>query len=320
MKPNIQSKFDQEKLIFLAPMEGITNVAYRNVANRYMDADVICTEFVRLSGDHFNPKQLKDQIKLYDDMILSVQLLGDDPNLFAETIPYFEEIGVEIIDLNLGCPSTLVNRKGCGAAMLKDLKLLETVVSSIRKNCNVTFSCKMRSGWDDEKQSLTIAKIIQENGADYLAIHPRTRLQAYEGKSNWSLIKELKENLSIPVIGNGDIQTPEDAINMIKESNCDGIMVGRGVLRDPMLLNKISKGISTSRNPKELISYKQFYNDYIIEMQKLEIKNINIVNKLKEHYRYFTKFIPNGDEIWNEVKRSDSIEIFTDILETVDFN
>lgn len=319
MKTNIQSKFKHQKLIFIAPMEGITNVAYRNVAVKYMNADIICTEFVRLSGAQFNPKQIRDQIKLYDNMTLSVQLMGDDPKLFAETIPYFEEIGVTIIDLNLGCPSTLVTKKGCGSAMLQDLDLLETVVTSIREACNVTFTCKMRSGWANDDQTVEIGQLIERSGADMLTIHPRTRIQGYDGHSKWQLISDLKQNLNIPVIGNGDIQTKYDASKMIETTNCDGIMIGRGALRDPFLLNKINDHLNDQdeRNYSDL--YTPFYLDYIEEMKKIGFQDISILNKMKEHFRYFTKFIENGEEIWTHSKRLTKLKDLTMVIENLRF-
>jgi nifR3 family TIM-barrel protein len=289
-------------------MEGITNHIYRDVASRVMDMDIICTEFVRLSGHEFHPNQVRDEIECYDDMTLSVQLMGEDPKLFAETVPYFEEKGVKIIDLNLGCPSARVNRRSCGAAMLTDRELLKTVVAAIRKSCTVTFSCKIRAGWDTTEPALEIAKILEGEGIDFLTVHPRTRQQKYKGNANWDITRSIKEAASIPIIGNGDIFSIYDAEDMINYTKCDGIMMGRGVLRDPFLLNKISPYL----NNREIIeiplaSYEHFYSELAAKMAAEAHPDNSILNKLKEHFRYFTLIFNNSAELWEQIKRCQSV-------------
>lgn len=313
MNSNLHSKYAHGKLIFLAPMEGITNHLYRDVATQVMEMDIISTEFVRLSGHQFHPKQVRDEITLYDNMTLSVQLMGEDPKLFAETVPYFEEKGVTIIDLNLGCPSARVNRRSCGAAMLTDKELLKTVVSAIRKSCNVTFSCKIRAGWDSTEPALEIANILEGEGIDFLTVHPRTRQQKYNGHANWDITRSIKENASIPIIGNGDIFSVYDAKDMIDYTGCDGIMMGRGVLRDPFLLNKISPYLNTGELVEiPIAAYRHFYGKLAATMAAAGHPDLSILNKLKEHFRYFTKMFHSAADIWEQIKRAQSTtEFFT---------
>lgn len=325
MKTILKSKFDHGKLIFLAPMEGITDHIYRDLAMKYTQMDIICTEFIRLSGNRFTPGQIKDEIKLYDNATLSVQLMGDDPSLFASTIPYIEEKGVKIIDLNLGCPSPRVNRKGCGVAMLTNLKLLQDVVSSMRKSINGTFSCKMRAGWENEDSALEITNILENEGVDFITVHPRTKMQRYKGHSNWDLIKDIKQTRSVPIIGNGDIFTSLDAEKMIAHTNCDGIMMGRGVLRDPFLINKINNHLSidterTKANEATAFdtqAYKQFYFEYIEKCREHDRHEGAILGKLKEHFSNFTKLLEDRETIWGTLKLTSSLDQFIGELDSI---
>ncbi len=292
-------------------MEGITNHIYRSVASEMMDMDIICTEFVRLSGLQFHPKQVRDEIELYPNMTLSVQLMGEDPKLFAETVPYFEDKGIRIIDLNLGCPSARVNRHSCGAAMLTDLALLKTVVSSIRSSCNVTFSCKMRAGWDNTEPALEIANILEGEGIDFLTIHPRTRQQKYTGNANWDIIKSIKEHAKIPIIGNGDIFNIYDAKAMLDYTNCNGIMMGRGVLQDPFLLNKVTPYLDRAEEIHiPLSQYEQFYTELARRMAAERHPDKSILNKLKEHFRYFCLMFNESAATWEQIKQSQSVDHF----------
>ena len=303
------------KKVFLAPMEGITDTVYRDLAAKELNFDVICTEFVRLSGDHFNKKQVNTEIKKYKNKKLSVQLMGNNPELFAHSISVIEEMGADIIDLNLGCPSPKVTRKGCGAAMLEDHKLLVKVVSEMRKACTTTLSCKMRAGWDNSSDAVTIAKILENEGIDFLAVHPRTKMQKYDGSANISVIKDIKENLNIPVIGNGDIFELDDAINMIENTFCDGVMLGRGVLRNPFLISKVKQFFlrrqSIRFNAKDYVNfYKQLY-DSMIESGK---SVFSACGKMKEHMSSFKYQVKKTNDFWNEVKYANNGEEIIDII------
>ncbi|MCB0279014.1 MAG: tRNA-dihydrouridine synthase family protein [Calditrichaeota bacterium] len=319
----IDGKFSHGRILFLAPMEGITNHVYRELASRYMQFDVISTEFVRLSGGRFNPKQIRDEIQAFDNALLSVQLMGDDPRLLAETVPYFEELGADIIDLNLGCPSTKVNRKGCGAAMLTDIPLLAEVLSAIRKNCTVLFSCKMRAGWDNPDSAIQVAKIIEENGADFLTIHPRTRQQLYDGSANWNIIAAVNESLRIPVVGNGDIFTPEHASDLINLSNCSGLMLGRGVLNNPFLSLQLNDFLSNgSYQHYDWDRYLAFYTEFIERMKLAGLPDRAILAKLKEHFSYFLRWAKHP-ELWDQFKHcqtlNDGIQLFNDVFNKIEF-
>jgi nifR3 family TIM-barrel protein len=233
--------------------------------------------------------------------------MGENPFLLAESAKYLEDFGVKIIDLNLGCPSRKVTKKGCGAAMLLDLELLKKVVSSIRKNISVTFSAKMRAGWDDSEKTIKIAKILENEGIDFLTLHPRTKMQKYDGRADWNLIKEVKEKLEIPLIANGDIFTPENAKNILKLTKADGIMMGRGVLQNPFLINQIIEFFETGKyrnySSEEYKKFYQEYTEFLLESGKAEK---GVIAKLKEHFSHFLG--KNSPELWNKVKRGQSLD------------
>jgi nifR3 family TIM-barrel protein len=300
-------------------MEGITNHVYRSLAVQYSEMDVVCTEFVRLSGDKFSPKQVRDHMEFYPQVTLSVQLMGENPRLFAPTINYFQEMGVHVFDLNLGCPSTKVNRKGCGAAMLENTQLLLEVVKAMRQQITGLFSCKMRAGWKTPSRAIEIAQMLEQEGVDFLTIHPRTKAQMYTGNANWDLIAQVKENIRIPLIGNGDIFSPKDAKAMIEHTQCDGVMMGRGVLRDPFLIRKINSYLTKQSYPRiHWSKYYSFYQEYILGLQKIGMRDKTVLGKTKEHMSYFCRFFAqetsSSEEHWHKIRRLQQLEDLTKYL------
>ncbi len=196
---------------------------------------MLCTEFVRVSRAPLHPKLLTSAVVKEPGLPLSVQVMGNDADKMGEAARWVEEAGADVVDINLGCPMPRVVRKGVGAAMLKDLDLLKSVVGEMRANVNGTLSAKIRAGFDDSARVLTIARTLQEVGIDYLVVHPRRRADFYRGVADWRIIGALKRELRIPVIGNGDVWYAEDFSRMARETGCDGVMIGRPALRNPWI-------------------------------------------------------------------------------------
>lgn len=316
----LRSKFPHGKLLFLAPMDGITNSVYRRLASETMDLDVLCSEFIRLSGKQFSPKQIQDQIENLEKVQLSVQLMGEDPKLFAECIPYLEKQSVKIIDLNLGCPSPRVNRRSCGAAMLQDLVLMEEVVSEIREKTALLFSAKMRAGWDSTDRAVEIAQRLEKCGVDFITVHPRSRMQHYSGKANWDIIRDIKLACRIPIIGNGDIVSPKSAKEMLRQTGCDGLMIGRGILRDPFLFNKVNHYLSFNEKISfPMDRYKHFYLS-LIERMQAESAERTVLNKAKEHIKFFLKGIEDSEKHWSKLKSVQEINDFINYIKHSEFS
>lgn len=219
-------------------MEGVGHPLFRHVIADQGGVDVLCTEFVRVSRAPLHPNLLTSAVVKEPGLPLSVQVMGNDADKMGEAARWVEEAGADVVDINLGCPMPRVVRKGVGAAMLKDIDLLRTVVGQMRANVRGTLSAKIRAGFDDTENVLRIAHALQDVGVDYLVVHPRRRADFYQGVADWRIIRTLKLHLAIPVIGNGDVWYAADFARMQAETGCDGVMVGRPALRNPWIFSQ----------------------------------------------------------------------------------
>lgn len=230
--------------VFLAPMAGVTDLAFRRMCVRY-GAGLVYSEMVSSKALYYNDKKTKQLLNSTDDeKPLAVQIFGSDPEIMAKTAYMALETGAEILDINMGCPAPKIVNNGDGSALMKNPEFIGKIVSAVVKAVDVPVTCKIRSGFDTVN-ALEAAKIIEANGACAIAVHPRTRSMYYSGKADWDIIKEVKNNLSIPVIGNGDIFCAEDAVRLIEHTGCDAVMVGRGAQGNPFIFRQILEYMQT---------------------------------------------------------------------------
>ncbi len=243
---------------FLAPLAGITNLPFRRLVKECGCA-VVCSEMVSAKGIFYNSEKTITLLTSRDDeKPLSVQIFGADPESMAQAATFIEKAGkADIIDINFGCSVKKVIKQGAGVALMKEPKTSEAILKAVRKATSLPFTIKIRSGWDGSgHQALLIAKIAQDVGVDAITLHPRTAGQAFKGFANWDLIQQIKEELDIPVIGNGDINSVEDGIRMLTQTRCDGVMVGRAAMANPFILSQIEdllvKGTYRQPSPSEI--------------------------------------------------------------------
>ena len=224
----------------MAPMAGITNMPFRVIV-RGMGAGLVFTEMVSAMGLTMKAKKTLQYLKSVPaEKPLGVQIFGSEPDVMARAADMVIEAGADMVDLNMGCPVKKVVKTGAGASLLKDPGRVRQVVSSVRKTCHVPLTVKIRAGWSPEKPvACGIARVIEDCGADAIIVHPRFANQGYSGKADWSLIGEVKERVKILVIGNGDIMKPSDALNMMRLTGCDGVMIGRAAVRKPWIFRQI---------------------------------------------------------------------------------
>ncbi len=224
----------------MAPMAGITNLPFRLMVKR-KGCGLVCSEMVSSNGLVYQSEKTENLLKSsFDEKPLSVQIFGYDPFIMAEAAKIAEEKGADIIDINFGCSVKKILKSGSGSALMKDLGRAEKIITSVRKKISIPLTIKIRSGWESSgEEAVNIAKIAQDSGAEAMAIHPRTVMQAFRGDANWSIIEKVKKNVSIPVIGNGDIKTCYDAIDMFKKTGCDAVMIGRAAASDPWIFESI---------------------------------------------------------------------------------
>jgi tRNA-dihydrouridine synthase B len=220
----------------LAPMAGITDHAFRTFM-KAKAASVVITELVSSAGIEYSSERTF-KLMSYDDTQrpIGIQLFGEEPELMAKAAVVAQERGADFIDLNFGCPVPKVTKKGAGSAILKDLPHMVLMISTIKKAIRIPLTIKIRTGWDDKTRNADeVLKIAANEGVTWVAIHGRTRAQGYSGLADWNYIAEVKSRAKIPVLGNGDILTAPQAVFRLRESACDGVLIGRGCLKNPYI-------------------------------------------------------------------------------------
>jgi nifR3 family TIM-barrel protein len=229
-----------ENRFVMAPMAGITNLPFRLMV-KGMGAGLVYTEMVSSMGLILKARKTHMYLKSAPaEKPLAVQIFGSSPDVMARAASMVIEAGADMVDINMGCPVKKVTKTGAGASLLKDPKRVEDILSSVRLACPVPLTVKIRAGWSGENPiACEIARVIEGCGADAVIVHPRFASQGYSGKANWALIGEVKERVRIPVIGNGDVIEPGDALKMIKLTGCDGVMIGRAAVKSPWIFRQI---------------------------------------------------------------------------------
>lgn len=231
--------------LVLAPMEDVTNLPMRVIAKRIANPGLMFTEFVSAMAIHYGATKTFRKMRIHpEERPLGIQIFGGVPEIMAETARKCEEMGADIVDINMGCWVPKVCRTGSGAALLKDPVLAEQIVSAVVKAVSVPVTVKVRAGWDYSLFAAPdLARRFQDAGVKAITLHARFAKQGFEGEADWRLIQSLRNAVSVPLIGNGDVKKPEDALRMFRETGCDGVMVGRAAISNPWALRDITRAI-----------------------------------------------------------------------------
>jgi tRNA-dihydrouridine synthase B len=234
----------------LAPLAGITNLPFRAMVKN-KGCGLVCSEMVSANGLVYGSNKTQNMMARNDgESPLSVQIFGSEPGPMAEAARMVEGAGADILDINFGCSVKKVVKTGAGVALMSDLYRSEKILTAVKNAISIPVTIKLRSGWDASgEQALRIAQIAQCCGIDAICLHPRTAKQGFSGKADWSLIARMKQRLSIPLIGNGDIVTPDDAVTMITQTGCDGVMIGRATLADPDIFRRTAHRLAGTPCP-----------------------------------------------------------------------
>ena len=297
--------------VLLAPMAGVTDLPFRIICKE-MGADIVYTEFVSSNGIIRENKKTLDMIKFVNkERPIGVQIFGEDPNAVGLSAKMIEErFSPDIIDINFGCPVPKVTKKGAGSAALKDLSLMKDITSSVINNAKSTpITVKMRSGWcSDSKVFVEAGKILEDIGVAAITLHPRTTSQRFEGKADWNSIKTLKENVNIPVIGNGDVKNIHDYKKILEETGCDAVMIGRAALGNPWIFRQIkeyndNKEIS-SIEVSDILKVCVHHYELLKENREERI----CVNLTKKHFSWYLKGFKNASNWRKKILFSNNIE------------
>ena len=299
--------------VFLSPMAGVTDLPFRTICKE-KGCGMLYTEMINAKALSYDDENTKKMLNMPDDgHPVAIQIFGSDPEFMGKAASILNKYPNQILDINMGCPAPKVVKNGDGSALMKNPELAARVLSAVVKNSDKPVTLKIRKGWDDTcVNAVEIAKIAEECGISAVAVHGRTREQFYSGKADWDIIRDIKEAINIPVIGNGDVFEVQDAVNMLEKTKCDAIMIGRGSQGNPWIFNRINHYMKTG----EILS-----EPTLEEKMNTAIKHMNLaveehgeyvaVREMRKHIGWYLKGLKNS------ARYRDQINKITDYKEVI---
>ena len=308
----VGGEVEMETPLVLAPLAGHTDRAYRGLVRELGGCGLVVTEMVSSEGLTRGSEFSQDLAAITpEERPVGVQIFGSDPVRMGDAARMVEDMGADLVDVNMGCPVPKVVKRGSGAALMKDVKLASEVVSSMVRKTTKPVTVKIRSGWDQNSiNAPEFARALEDAGAAAITVHPRCRSERHRGRAAWSVIRDVKRSVSIPVIGNGDVHGPASARAMVEETGVDGIMVGRGALTNPWVFQQILTGNDEPKGPAD---YERVFRTFLGLLREF-MPERRILNRMKAFISWSTKGIHRGHALRRDVYASKSMDDLHDVL------
>ena len=302
--------------VILAPMAGVSDLPFRLLCHE-QGADLVCMEMVSAKAIAYRNRNTEKLMQIHPaEGPVSLQLFGSEPELMAEIARQIEERPFDILDINMGCPVPKIVGNGEGAALMREPKLVERIVSQVARATKKPVTVKIRKGFDDEYvNAVEIARIAEGSGAAAVAVHGRTREQYYSGKADWDIIRQVKEAVSIPVIGNGDVDSPKKAKAMLEETGCDGVMIGRAARGNPWIFRQVQEYLRTGEaapkpSPEEVRAMMLRHARMQVEYKG----DYTGIREMRKHISWYTAGMPHSARLRARINSVESLEELEEIL------